>query len=129
MNRPKIITVWKFAEALVEAGILTKDQVNRTTRIVIDANPEHGFVQLYVQMIADERFLKVVQSLDGVEVTYVEEHQCDNPEPHEVPNDCITLPLSEEEFKRRYYADRSGNGEEEAEGQASANPEVATPLG
>ena len=115
--KPRIITVWKFAESLVEAGILTKDQVNRTTRIVIDADPAHGTVQLYVQMIADERFLKVVQSLAGIEVTYVKEHQCDNPEPHEVPNDCMM-------FQRGV-----SNGEEEATGQASADPEVPTSLG
>ena len=68
-KKHRIIKPWDFAEALVASGILTKEQVNRTTRIVIDCNPNAGVI-IYMNQIADSRLLDVAQTLDGIQVTH-----------------------------------------------------------
>ena len=51
-----VMTAWGFAKCLVEAGVLTQEEVNRTSRIVIDCQAD-GTVQIYVQKFADSKAL------------------------------------------------------------------------
>lgn len=70
-ERPQIITVERFYQALVAADVLRAGE--RIRRIVIDAevasgDSGHGVVRMYVERFGDERLLDVVPTLDGVEV-------------------------------------------------------------
>ena len=69
MNR--LITSAAFAEALVEAGVMTRAEVNRTRRIVIDAC-EQSAVVMYVERFADEALLGVATTLQGIQITGVD---------------------------------------------------------
>ena len=62
----KILTVNTFWQALVDAGVIRKD--DRIRRIVIDADASEPAVVMYVEQWADERLLQVVPTLDGVEI-------------------------------------------------------------
>ena len=68
-KKHRIIKPWVFADALVDAGILTREQVNRTTRVVIDCNPNTG-VHIYVDEMADDRILSVARTLEGIHITH-----------------------------------------------------------
>jgi hypothetical protein len=55
----------RFLEALLESGVITKDQFVR--RIVIDASVDNVVV-MYVERYGDSRLLEVVPALTGVEI-------------------------------------------------------------
>ena len=61
-----VMTSWGFAKMLVEAGVLSQEEVNRTSRIVIDCSAD-GAVQIYVQRFADHAALaKLAPMLGGM---------------------------------------------------------------
>ena len=59
------IAAHQFAQALVSAGLI--DDPGTIHRIVIDAKAGN-LVMVYVERFADERWLDVALTLDGVEV-------------------------------------------------------------
>lgn len=58
----KMITSRAFAKALVDAGVLTQDEVNRTRRIVIDI-VENDVPRLYIERYGDEALLEIAPML------------------------------------------------------------------
>ena len=60
------VTAYQFAKALCDAGIIDFS-VGTVRRIVIDAQ-EGSPVMMYIERFADERWLDVALTLDGVEV-------------------------------------------------------------
>lgn len=94
MHRP--ITTYKLARALVNAGLLTEDEINRTTRIVIDAKAGDA-VTVYLQQIGDERYLDVAMGLGGIEIKSVD-HHCGTEGPHTIPDDCTVNMLRSTEL-------------------------------
>lgn len=68
----RVITVYAFGKALVEAGVMTEEQLNRTTHFVIDCNPRNGSVNLYTESLAGQNLLNVVLGLNGIEIQGVE---------------------------------------------------------
>lgn len=55
----------KFIEALLESGVIAKDE--RVRRIVIDASATEAVV-MYVERYGDSRLLEVIPALTGVEI-------------------------------------------------------------
>jgi len=55
----------KFIAALLESGVITKDE--RVRRIVIDADATNAVV-MYVERYGDSRLLEVIPALTGVEI-------------------------------------------------------------
>jgi hypothetical protein len=61
------ITAWAFGQMLVEAGVLTKERLGNTARIVIDAKGDDGTVTLYVQEYGDsEALARLAPMLKGI---------------------------------------------------------------
>jgi len=61
------ITGRAFGAALVVAGVLTQEELNQTSRIVIDASAK-GVVVMYLEREMDERLLNVKTTLEGVTI-------------------------------------------------------------
>lgn len=62
---PKV-TSFAFAKALVEAGVITEERLNKTTRIVIDMN-NNGELTIYTQEFGDgEALAKLAPMLKGM---------------------------------------------------------------
>lgn len=59
----------KFIQALLDSGVITKDE--RVRRIVIDASADNAVV-MYVERYGDSRLLDVVPALTGVEIRQTE---------------------------------------------------------
>jgi hypothetical protein len=59
------IAGWQFANALIEAGVITADENVR--RLVLDVSVD-GPVVLYVERYGDDRLLHVATTLAGVQV-------------------------------------------------------------
>ena len=55
----------RFVDALLESGIVTKDEHVR--RVVIDVNYDNVVV-MYIERFGDSRLLEVIPALTGVEV-------------------------------------------------------------
>jgi hypothetical protein len=55
----------RFIEALLESGVVTKDE--RVRRVVIDASADNAVV-MYVERYGDSRLIEVVLALTGVEI-------------------------------------------------------------
>jgi hypothetical protein len=49
-------TAFRFGAMLVEAGVITREELNNTRRIVIDATADHG-VMVYVEKYGDTEAL------------------------------------------------------------------------
>lgn len=61
-----VMTPWGFAKCLIEAGILTQDEVNRTSRIVIDCSMDAP-VTVYIQRYGDaDALAKLAPMLEGL---------------------------------------------------------------
>jgi hypothetical protein len=59
-------TSWKFAKALVEAGVITEERLNNTHRIVIDLQSDGGLF-IYTQEYGDgEALAKLAPMLKGM---------------------------------------------------------------
>lgn len=59
----------KFVDALLESGIITKDE--RVRRVVIDVNWD-GAVVMHVERYGDSRLLEVIPALTGLEIRQTE---------------------------------------------------------
>jgi hypothetical protein len=66
-SRPRVIFTRAFAQALVDAGVITQEECDRTRRLVIDAEAGKP-VRLFLERFADERLLSVALGLNGIEV-------------------------------------------------------------
>lgn len=64
-DRPKLITSDKFGQALIDAGVISRD--DSVSRIVIDAKIG-DIVRLYLERNGDERLLSVATTLEGIEI-------------------------------------------------------------
>ena len=61
-----VMTTWGFTKLLVEAGVLTQAEVDRTSRIVIDCTQGEA-VQIYIQRFGDsEALAKLAPMLAGL---------------------------------------------------------------
>jgi ribosomal protein L12E/L44/L45/RPP1/RPP2 len=78
---PRILTVQKFARALIDAGIIPSDA--SVTRLVIDVDVDKSAVVMHIQRWADERLLQVVAALEGVEIREVNRNQQEEQAPAE----------------------------------------------
>jgi hypothetical protein len=67
-ERPKLIHGYAFGNALISAGVIRAD--DRVRRIVVDAQVD-SVVTIHVERYGDDRLLKVVPTLEGVEITTV----------------------------------------------------------
>lgn len=47
------LTAFEFGRMLVESGVITKEELNQTERIVIDADGTTGLVSVYVKKYGD----------------------------------------------------------------------------
>lgn len=60
------LTTLGFGQILVEAGVLTQEELGQATRIVIDC-PADGVPQIYIQKYADESAMrKLAPMLKGL---------------------------------------------------------------
>jgi hypothetical protein len=61
------ITIQHFGKMLVEAGVLTQERLNKTARIVIDADTYNGAVMIYVQEFGQgDALAKLAPMLKGM---------------------------------------------------------------
>jgi hypothetical protein len=61
------LTRWGFADALVRAGVFSKDQINDIRRVVIDC-PFNDNPVMYVEMSTSPKVMDVFLSLDGIKI-------------------------------------------------------------
>jgi hypothetical protein len=60
------MTPWAFAKCLVDAGLLAQEEVNRTSRIVIDCSMDAP-VTIYIQRYGDaDALAKLAPMLNGM---------------------------------------------------------------
>ena len=64
-DRPRFIHGRAFLDVLADAGIIDRNAIKR---VVIDV-PFDGPVQIYVELVGDERLLNVATTLEGIEIT------------------------------------------------------------
>lgn len=55
----QVMTPWEFGKCLVEAGVLTQEEVNRTSRVVIDCSFDKP-VQIYIQRYGEREALSAL---------------------------------------------------------------------
>ena len=56
-----------FGEILVRAGVLTQYELNRTRRIIIDAQSGEVVV-MYIERVGDHNLLSIEPGLEGAEI-------------------------------------------------------------
>lgn len=78
------MTPWAFAKCLVDAGVLTQEEVNKTSRIVIDCSRDSAveiYLQQYGQADALTRLAPMLSGLirDGAQTADIEPLGQENP--------------------------------------------------
>ncbi len=101
----RVVRVTAFAKALVDAGVMTQEEINRTTRIVINCDPANGAVVLYVQRFVETNILDVVPTLNGIEITEVTDRLLTNDEIY-----AIVRGLTNEQLTTSYNREIEING-------------------
>ena len=62
----RVMTSWAFAKLLVEAGIFTQEQINRTKSVVIYAREGHPVLIRSERFGEDGELSRLIQSLEGL---------------------------------------------------------------